>query len=516
MTRSTFLKRATAAELAILGALGPAAGRSLAGTAATPRRGGTLHVGVIGNGPSETYNPAVLNSPIDFLHASTVFDPLVRIGPNFNFVPGLALRWVANKTATAYEIHLRPGVRWHDGKPFTADDVIYTMRTMGSPSHFGHFAVASVNLRGLQKKGALIVHVPMSRPQARLSDLFSFVNTLIVQNGTKDFSKPVGTGPFKLQSFAPGQQSTAARNADYWDSPRPYVDQLVITSLSDPPSGLNALQAGQVDAVYPIPFPIAAAKKQNPSSSSWALIEQTGGFHQTIYMRADLAPFKDPRVRLAMKLIPDRKKMIDTVLSGFGEPGNDLFGKSLPNYATLPQHDQDIARAKSLLKAAGRAGMHVTLQTSDGLPGLTDAAAFYAQEAAKAGVKVDVKTVPGPAYFNPSLLYMKMPFAQDSWPIVSLAHAYNLLGTSTAPVNEGHYHDPAFDALVTKAESTLAPGRAKSSWAAAQRRFWQDSSYIVWGLRHSTSGVAAKVEGWERGWLYPLGDLKVWNWWLNS
>ena len=116
-----------------------------------------------------------------------------------------------------------------------------------------------------------------------------------------------------------------------------------------------------------------------------------------------------------MKLIPERQKMIDTVLAGFGEVGNDLFGKHLAGYsARIPQHDQDIEQAKSLLKSAGQSNLKVTLQTTDALPGLTDAATFYAQEAKKAGVTVSVKTVPGSSYFNPSLLFMKMPFAQDS------------------------------------------------------------------------------------------------------
>ena len=120
----------------------------------------------------------------------------------------------------------------------------------------------------------------------------------------------------------------------------------------------------------------------------------------------------------------------------------------------------------------------------------------------------------GMFFFNPSLLFLKMPFAQDSWPIVSLAHAYNLLGTSKAPVNEGHYYDTTFDDLAARAQSTLAPGQAKSLWAQAQKLFHDESSYIVWGQRHSTSGVGGNVRGWDPGWIYPLGDMKVWNWWL--
>jgi peptide/nickel transport system substrate-binding protein len=332
MTRGQLLKRATAAELALLAAFAPvgvadAARAVLRRQAATPKRGGTLKIGVIGNGTSETFNPAVFNSPIDFLHGISTFDPLVRFGPNFDFQPGLAVRWVPNKTATAWEIHLRQGVKWHDGKPFTADDVIYSLRQMGSTSHFGHFAVAAVDLKGLQKKGNYIVHMPMTSPRGVVVPLFSFVNTMIVQNGAKNFTKPIGTGPFMLQSFTPGQQSTAKANPDYWDHGKPYVDELQITSISDPSTSTDAIESGQFDAAYPVIFPLAAAKQKSPGSGNWNLVVQKGGFHQTIYMRADQAPFNDARVRLAMKLIPEREKMIDTVLSGFGEVGNDLIRK---------------------------------------------------------------------------------------------------------------------------------------------------------------------------------------------
>jgi ABC-type transport system substrate-binding protein len=83
-------------------------------------------------------------------------------------------------------------------------------------------------------------------------------------------------------------------------------------------------------------------------------------------------------------------------------------------------------------------------------------------------------------------------------------------------VNEGYYHDSTFDGLAAKAQSTLAPAKAQSLWGQAQKRFHDDSSYIVWGLRHSASGVGSKVQGADSGWIYPLGDMKVWNWWLSS
>ena len=117
---------------------------------------------------------------------------------------------------------------------------------------------------------------------------------------------------------------------------------------------------------------------------------------------------------------------------------------------------------------------------------------------------------------NPQISYLKLPFAQDSWPFVSLAHGYELLAASSAPINEGHYRNPTFDALLRKAEGTLEPGPAAAAWLAAQKVFWNDSPYIVWANRHNTSGAAANVQGMYNGWLFATGDWRIREWWLSS
>jgi peptide/nickel transport system substrate-binding protein len=523
-SRGDFLKRALAAELALVAAAGgigatavDAAVKDLSGPA--QRRGGRLRIGVIGNGTSETYNPAVSTVPIDIIRENSVFDPLVRLGQNFDFRDGLAVDWVPNRDGTVWEIHLRPGVEWHDGKSFTADDVIWNFRRMGNPAHFGHFSVAKMRLGELRKRGNLIVRVPLRSPEARLQDYFTLGTwnaAFMVRPGTTNFTKPIGTGPYIAESFTPGQQSLARRNTNYWQNGRPFPDELQVLSFDDPVAALNALQSGQLDASYPVPAPLAAAKKANPSSSSWQLVETKGGFAQVIYMRMDLAPFKDPRVRLAMKLIPDRRKMIDTVLSGFGTLANDLLGTGLQYYAKLPQHNQDIARARSLLRAAGRSDLRITLRTSPALPAQVEAAQFFAQQAALAGVRVNVQVVPPGQYYDPSLLYLKMPFAVDSWPSVALGPIYRSIATSDAPQGQDHNTDKVFDRYIDQATAELNPKRAQQRWTRAQRRFWANGGYIVWGNRTGLTAMGSNVRGYGSGWLFPLDNLTPTQWALTA
>lgn len=287
--RRDFMKRALAAELAVLGVGGSIEAAVARAATKAPRRGGTIRVGAPSNGTSETYNPGLANAPIDAQRVFAVFDPLVRIGPRFNHEPGLAIEWVPNHDGTVWEIHLRKGVHWHDGKPFTAEDVIYTFRWRAHPGNFGRDSVAQIRLHDLKKLGNYIVRVPLTRPLTRLSDyMMDNLSSIVVQNGATDFTKPVGTGPFIPQSFTPGQQSVATRNPNYWDHGKPYLDEFQLNSLTDPVAGVNALQAGQLDAVYPVPFPTARAHQSSPGG--YLLNLQIGGFAQTIYMRVDQAP----------------------------------------------------------------------------------------------------------------------------------------------------------------------------------------------------------------------------------
>ena len=298
----------------------------------TPKKGGTLRIGYVGNGTSETYNPAVANTPIDSLHGYLVFDPLMRVGPYHQLEPGLALGWQSNKDATVWEIRLRSGVHWHDGKPFTADDVIYTFRTMGSPAHLGHAAVTQFRLNDLKKLSDTLVQVPLNSPNGNLSSLFGYFNAaIVVQNGAKDFTKPVGTGCYKLESFTPGRQSVLTANRDYWDSPKPYPDGLVLQSIDDDSARLNALESGQIDICGTMNY--AQAKAGIPSSN-YDIVVGYAGAQENFNMRVDQAPFKDVRVRQAMKLLIDRPAMIEAALDGFGSVANDIPGAGVPRSTT--------------------------------------------------------------------------------------------------------------------------------------------------------------------------------------
>jgi len=491
-------------------------GSDNAGTPGNPSRGGNLRFGMIGNGTGETANPNMVSTPIDTVRVAAIFDPMIRPAPNHKREDGLVVGWKPNADATVWELKLRPDVTWHDGSPLTAEDLIFTLRTFGAKGSFGANAVAFVELNDLKKLDPLTVRVPLKRPIADLGAYFIYVNsTWVIKDGTTDFQKPVGTGPYKVKSFVPGQRMVAEANRDYWDSPKPYPDQFELVSIDDPTARLNALTSGQIDIAAGIPYATARA---NLKSKDYRVVVGAPGASFTFYMAIDDPAFRDVKVRQAMKLILDREAMINSALAGFGAPGRDLLAPGTPYFDdSVPVPQQDIEKAKSLLKSAGASDLQVTLHTADVLPGFTDAAAVFAQQAKAAGVTINVKREQIAQYLNPALLYLKMPFGQDAWPGPSLNASYSLQYPQGAAFNETHWNDPSWEKLLNQAEAATDEAEATELWTQVQKTLYDEGGQIVWANQQTTDACSNAVRGYGEkgsGWLYGTDDDRVWNWGL--
>jgi peptide/nickel transport system substrate-binding protein len=509
ISRGTFLKGA-GGTIAALG-LGPFAGNALA--ASTPKRGGQLRVGYVGGGTAETINPYLAVTPIDEGRVQSIFDPLVLLNADLSLTPGLALEWLQNKTATEYEVKLRPGVTFHNGKPLTAQDVVYSIHLMAGKTSAALPFVSNINVRDLKAVNKTTVRIPLKLPDGNLMANFVYYNTWIAQNGEKDFAHPVGTGPFKFQSFTPGQQSVFVRNPNYWGHGGPYVDSLKIVSISDPTARLNALLSGQIDAMAQLDY--AQAKAHQATGDINVLVAHAPQVLM-FYMDTTKPPFNDNRVRLAMKLIADRPALIKDAISGFGTIGNDIVGKGLPFYDnTIPQRTQDIDKAKSLLKAAGHQGLTVTLQTSDIVPGFVASATLLAQQATAAGVKIQLQQVPASSYFNPSLKYLKMLFAETQWPPSSLKFFYLQALAANAPYNETHWRSKSFDTLLFKAIGEREHAKAQSYWNQIQRIQWEQGGYLSWTNADFVDALSKKVRGQKPSSAGILGNHRFQDAWLS-
>ena len=204
-------------------------------------------------------------------------------------------------------------------------------------------------------------------------------------------------------------------------------------------------------------------------------------------MAVDIEPFNDRRVRQAFRLIADRQELINGALSGFATPGNDLPGRGLPNWLAAPVRKRDPERAKFLLRQAGQEDLSVTLQTSNVVPGFIEAATLFAQQAKAAGVDVKVKRESATAYFDTSLLYTKMAFAQSFWTVTALGQWYPQSLISSAVWNETHWRQRSYDRLIRSAIGAPNAALARRRWREMQQIQYDEGGYIVWANINSST-----------------------------
>jgi peptide/nickel transport system substrate-binding protein len=520
MTRRQVMQGAVlgTAAIASQGILSACGGGSSSPTGAaasggTPQRGGKLVVGLIGGGAQETMDPGLVLSDIDGARTRSIFDPLVEAKPNLDLEPALATHWEANSAGDVWTIQLRPDVVWHDGSPFTADDVIYTLKRNASNAKLdGHSTVAPIDVNAISKPDKLTVRLPLHMPVANLMDSYFQHFMSIVKDGETNFSHPIGTGPFKFKSWTPGTSSLFERNSHYWQPDLPYVDSLELQSIPDSGARLNALISNEIDAMGTITFSQA---KNQVAPQGLTVLKGDGPVFVPFTMAVDLDPFRDVRVRQAMRLIAGRPQLIETAQLGFGSVGNDLACKGIQFYNnSLAERDQDIDQAKSLLKAAGASDLTVTLYSSNYQPGQLESATAFAEQAKQAGVTINVDNGPASSYF--SVHYLKAPFMQSVWNPSPLYTWMVSAVTSNAPFNETHWKVPAFDKLVQEAGAEVDQGKAADIWNHAQEMLWNDGGYLIWGFQPWLDALGPKVRGAVGSYAGALGYWNFRHWWLAS
>ena len=493
----------------------------------TPKRGGTLTVGVTGSGNAETLFPGGAQVYSDYFRCYSLYDLLFYPGKNVTPIePGLALSAESNADATVWTIKLRSGVVWHDGKPFTAADVAYNIQHLWTDSNINLGAAyldGLIDLPGVKAVDPLTVRIPLTRPVAEFPTLLVYVNFPVLPEGATPQSvaaNPIGTGAFRYVSFAPGRESVFEANRNYWEEGKPYVDRLVInSSFTDKNSLVNALTGGQVNVVPGID-PVVARQQANAKQFQVIQSELAANV-PLITMRVDEGPFTDNRVRQAFRLLCDRGGLINGALAGFGVPGNDLISVGSQYYASDLTRQFDPDRARSLFQEAGVAGHTFSLQTWPG-GGIWDSAAtLFAQQASAAGVTVDVNVTSGETYFTPAGGVYTGYFRQNvTGPIgVSLTASYRLFLSKSSPFPDSHWaQQPGgdeYEKLLNQAISTKDPAQAGALWRQVQQAQFDQGGLIAWANMPYVDAAANNVRGLSTAAAMSFNNFRMCDGWIE-
>jgi peptide/nickel transport system substrate-binding protein len=465
------------------------------------KSGGILVHGATGGSTKDTLDAHRPVTNRDIARCLNLYEPLLIWDNNYRMAPALAESVESSKDALTWTIKLRQGVTFHNGKPLTPEDVLFTLKRVANPkapTSAGGTLSTIIDFGATKKADANTVVIKLKTPYALLDNLLAEYTLGIVPVGY-DPANPIGTAAFKYKSFTPGKNSVFTKYNDYWGT-KAFVDELQIQDFSDPSAQVNALQAGQVQTIDNLPYNLIDTLKNQGGQ----ILESKSGAWVPFTMRVDVKPFSDVRVRQAMRLICDRKQMIDNALSGYGRLGNDLYAPFDVAYAKdLPQREQDIGQAKALLKQAGQEGLQVQLFTGDDIGSVAPAtAALFVQQAKKAGV--DVRVVKkNPFYGND---YHSYPFAQDFWNTRLYLPQAAVGSLKGGTYNETHFNNPKFAGLIAAAQRETDETKRNSLLHDAQVIEYNEGGYIIWGFRNQIDGVGSKVQGLKPSVYQPLGS----------
>jgi peptide/nickel transport system substrate-binding protein len=519
LDRRTFLRSALVggAALAAGGLLDAASGTGSGATtlrSSSPRamrRGGNLKVGLTGGGSTDTLNPFYGGiSAIGTARAQQLYQPLVQLSNSAQLQYVLADEIVPNGSTSNWIIRLKKGVTFHNGKPFGADDVIYTLQTILNPKKplGGALVLSPVKVNGLKKVDNLTVEVPMSVPFGSFPEqLAAFWYFLyIAPDGWTQKDTPNGTGPFVYKSFTPGQQSVFVRNKNYWKAGLPYLDSVTILDFSDPTAVLNALTSNVIDCTGQLTG--TQMRVLQGTTGVKAVPSQTGAI-QPFTMRVDKAPFNDVNVRQAFRYLINRPEFIETTLSGYGTLAADVTSPYDPDYDHALHREQDVDLAKHLLKKAGYDNdLTVTLYTSLAVSSSAlSMATLFKQQASAVGVTVNLDQVSASDFFGPNY-YTKVPFSQiyyDYSPYLSQV-AQTFLPTS--PFLETHFNDPKYTSLYYQANKTQNASLQREIEHEMQNIDFTQGGYIIPCFVDSLDAYSTNLIGYQKGEVgEPLGNF---------
>lgn len=438
-----------------------------------------------------------------------IFDGLTDHDGDNQVVPRLAKSWEYDENSKTYTFHLEENVKWHDGEPFTAEDVKFTFEAIMNPENGSENAP---NYEDVEEITVLDEHTVSFRLSAVNTAFLDYMTMPILPKHLLEgenmqesdfFRSPVGTGPYKLESWDAGQAITLVKNEDYFAGPA-NIDRIVFRIVTDTNAKAMQLQTGELDLAQVTPKDEAAFR----DASGYRIYDM-----ETSDYRGILYNFQNPYWQENADLIPainyaiDRQAIVDTVLLGCGEVAYGPLQKNIYNNENVEHYDYDPQKAQEVLKEAGcekkedgywyRNGERIgfTINASADDQERIDMAQIAAQQLQEIGLDVKADVPAGGIDWSSQeccIIGWGSPFDADD-------HTYKVFGTGKG-ANYSGYSDPLVDQYLTEARQTEDPAARREAYAKFQEELAVNPAYTffcyidaVYVAKNTIQGIDAET-----------------------
>lgn len=534
ISRREFLRTATLLGVGATTAYGMAGlAPGAAARAQTPRRGGTLRIATTVYDMNTPWTASTTAHPLIY---AQVVEHLTRTGTDNVTRPHLLEDWETSDDLRSWTLRVRPGVSWHSGRPFTAEDIAWNLtRQLGDAAGSSllglmkGYMLNEIDTGEVSESGRpvirhelwdanaieivddLTLRLNLKAPQLAVPEhLFHYPAVMLYpeDDGLFGPGRP-GTGAFTLAEIEPGRRAVLEARPDYWGE-GPWLDRVEFIDLGGSEQAVaNALASRQVDGAFQILpdfFPMLEAREH------LRFHEVTTADTAVVRMNVRNAPFGDARVRKAMRLAVDAGQASDLTFGTFSTPAEHHHVSPIhPEYAPLPEMQRDVAAARTLLAEAGHPdGIDVTLTIQQNPPHHLRNATALVEMWREAGINCEINIVPNAQYWD---VWTTAPLGMTVWAhrplgIVNLTLAYR----SGVAWNESAYASDELDALLAEAESVPDPLARRVVMEKIQRHmqeegpivqtYWRKlftfyDADVVGFAMHPTYMVFAEQLGWS-------------------